>query len=1114
MTEPKQPIVVAPEDWNDLMTIHMALRADSSAMGINCYGLLRDVYKCLNVELPERSESSITPEIIESEGLDWTEIEQPAPYCIVLMRGHQGGFHVGIITPELKILHSTTKKGVMCSRLDKYDSLIIGFYIYTPGAGNLRLPECAGPIGKIIAGVVLIAVGFVASLTGIGNFASPFLYKVGIGLIVSGVVEGVITLMTDKPKLSGYDGDLSDSRTYSWDGIINDFRQGLPKAMVFGVCKVGGQIISEKTWFDGENQEYLDILICPAGSRITRFSGLQINDTDLNYYADAAAVFRPGDDEQTPIDMFDKIYTQFGSQAKLSLEPVVFSTKSPLTGIRITLIAPSGLYNISGSSAVAASVVTNIEYKPQASSTWAAVPAGDPVYADALAFLDAAGGTFSGAANPFTLTDAGAGFTTALEAGQQFRLEVAGVTYHCTQIASLTADAVQFNAFTDSGRTTAKTGAFSNGAYRLFHNTDLRPDISGTWRVASGFTTEVECSAIKFKLVAKSELYTWMRLAVWYRPEGGTWKKHDLYEPGLSFRSYIIPVTAVIGTMHRSFEIKGLAPGKYQVVVNIENNGTDMTLPTLDNITLADIQLDTEYNPGVFTITGYTAAPLRLAQKEVELLNLPEGEYDFRVWRTTEDSTGLTSQNGVFLRGYAEVIERTLAYPGHALTGIRAMATDRLYGGRPKVTSIATGPPLSVPSGAISTTVYDDEGLVSGTGNIFNGVVVDGMRKIVVFADVGTGDGAYYWLVRMDSPGLAQSNRLLTKWYCRAHTWETTGGKTRFFIENSEGIPDGTALLIFHETLAEVSNPAWGVAKVLIDGSHGRITENHIDWTSFAEWAAWCRTNDYRFAGVIDFSADLWGTAFRMAATARGNLIASGGKYKVIIDQAWTGLPAQVFTEGNTRNVSVDFIPKKDRANILVASFLDAEQDYVQRDISIEDVREGEFPIVATLPVMVGVTRESQVEAIMRHTLRQNRLIEKTIVFDAGIDSIEVELGDVFAFASQAHDFAISGRLRNVVNGNVTLDQTYTPEDGETYKLTIWGETVITWTGVLTGATTVIPGAMPGVTADEYYRWPYMLAKVSDDISLYRCSNLKRIPETMFATISGIEYRPEIYAED
>jgi hypothetical protein len=1127
MTKNKRIIAVDYRDWQNLIGVQFALGGSQTpATGLNCYGLVREVYSLLSMELPARPETAIDAAALESEALDWTETDKPAAWCVALYRSRPlpsdtaGGdrYHVGIVTSELTLLHSLPRKGVVVSPLERYRDDLVGYYLYTPGAGTMRLPHADGAVGKIVGGVLLMVVAAVMMVT--APYLAPvgaFMFKMGAMLVISGAVEGITQLMADKPSLSGYGGDLADSRTYSWDGIVNDFRQGLVKPLLFGVCKVGGQIISEKTWFDGENHEYLDSLICPCLGPITRFESLAINDTTIDYYENTAAVFRPGDDEQLPISLFERIQIQYDAQAKLSQTPVTFQTKGSLSAIRITLAAPSGLYRLNKKGkALPTSVVTTIQYKSSTITEWTNIPAGDPVYAPPLLFLDRASGAFSGSANPYTLTDDGTGFDEVMTVGQLFCLKIGAVTYYCAQSGNLTTDTVGFNAYTDDARTVAVSGALGGGAYCLYSATDIVPDISGmTTRVASGFTTTVECSAVKFTVQAISDLFRWMALDVWYRPVGGAWKLHSVFDAGYGSFSFY---SGAVGNRYRSFEITGLTLDRYQVVVNWRNDQGTGSSRTLDNLAITGICLDTLYVPGVFTVSGYSPAPLRMSAKEIELTGLPRDDYVFRIWRTTDDQSGVSRQDAVYLRGYAEIVERSLAYPNHALMGVRAMATDRLYGGRPTITAIATGAPLSVPASSITTTVATDEGVVAGSGNLINGVTVDGMRKIMVNVALPSPSAIYYWLVRMDSAGMAQPDRLLTKWCCRVHTWEQVSGQTRLYVQNSELIASGASVMLFTETDAPTRNTAWAVAKLLIEGSHGRITENHIHWDSFAAWNEWNQElvngePRHQFDAVIDFSADLWAIALRAAATARGTLVAAGGKYKVIIDRAAT--PVQLFGDGNSSNASVDFIPRSDRANILVGSFLDRDQSYEQRDISREDVQGAEYPIVTNYPVMVGVTRESQARALLDHTLRQNRYIERTITFDVGIDSIEVEIGDVFLFASPAHDFAQSGRLRSIIEGAVTLDESFTPVDGAPYRLSVWlKDGLHQWSGPLTGTTESIPGALPGISDTAYCEYPYLLVRVSEERPRYRVTKIKRVPETMQATITGVEYRDEIYQYD
>ena len=645
--------------------------------------------------------------------------------------------------------------------------------------------------------------------------------------------------------------------------------------------------------------------------------------------------------------------------------------------------------------------------------------------------------------------------------------------------------------------------------------------------IITGFVTTVPVQAINFDLILESAAVSWARIKVFYRQSISTpwilavaWDAgtpaSQVYDSGTD--SYLSVPASAIGITSRNITITDLTSDSYQVGIISENTaGGELTV---DSLYIMNLSLDTSSLAGTFKISADPKSPLHLVSKQIEVRGMPEDNYDFRVWRTTVDETAVSWQDDIYLRGYAEIINRTLAYPNHTLMGIRAMATDRLYGGRPKVTSIATGEPLSVPSAGLryDTTTAGDEGVVT-TNTIINGVVVIGMRRVLIDAVFPAPDGKYFWLVRMDTSGFAQEDRLLTKFFIRVHTWEVVGSQTRIYIQSSETIPSSTSVMLFHEDVAPTRNTAWAVAKMLITGSHGRITENSIHWESFSAWNSWNMelkngVPRHLFDAIIDFNTDLWSLAFRTASTARGILAAGGGKFKVVIDRAAT--PVQLFCEGNGSNFSIDPIPRANRANILTTSFLDETGNYEQKDISIEDVIGDEFPIVKSIPVQVGVVRECQVVDLLQYMLLQNRYVGNMISLEAGIDSIETELGDVFWAQSQAKDFALSGRVVSVIGSTTTIDRVFTPEPGVDYRFAVWGKDnqIHTWQGQLNGADIDQLSTPAGLIADEMYEYPYIISKVTEERMKFRCLGIKRNADTLQASITGIEYRDEIYLND
>ncbi len=1173
------PVITSHKDWQDLIGIKYALTGDTKSVGLTCYGLVREVYQLLNIQLPEHQETSADgATVTEGAGNDWTQLDEPVPYAVALIRaeGNVSAFHLAIVTPGLTLLHSIPRKGVIVSPVRAYRERIVGFYRHTPGCGQ-RLPLADGDVGRMLGMVAILVASIAMPALANAGFLGESSLALGIAqggfvgaMASAAVMVGGSMIMNAiapmNPDQTANTSPVGNSTTYGWDGVTNNYRQGASAAIVFGRILVGGQIISEKTWYDGQNEEYLDTLLCPCVGRITRFTGLLINDTDISLYKNTAAVFRPGDDQQTAIDMFNRVYTQYSSASKIPYDvsttdpanSVQFTTKSPLNGIRLTFSAPNGIYELSGATPTPHDVTFQVQYRP-VGGTWAALPTVDPGYATDHLFMYRESGTFAGTANPRTLTDLQAMFASKIITGEQFILTVGSTKYYCTQTGTI-GPVLSFNAFTDTGRTSALTGSIANGPYDITDGTTIRytgdvtvPNPNGdpgsydvTVTPPIAFETVTDVSSVSLSLTLKSSTATWARVQVWYQRAysawwgGSTWTLYDTYTAGYEAQTQYDPATdsyisvpsppfgsaswdiSIAGVTWNWGGYTGISSSKIRVAVVISNS--DVTLTT-NNFTLNGISLDTASVDGVFTISGDTSSPTHLVTKQIEL-SLPESNYDFRIWRTTTDHTEITWQDDVYMNGYAEILDRSLAYPGHALVGVRAMATDRLYGGRPKVTSVASGEPLTVPATSLqfNTTVVTDLGFVTDY-TLVNGVIVAGMRKVLINTVLPTPDGMYYWLVRMDSTGFAQPDRMLTKHTIRVQTWEISGSQTYVYLQDAETIPNGTNIMLFSENADTYisRHTAWAVTKMLLQGSHGRITENSIDWDMFAEWDAWnmqIKTGTgqprHLYDAVIDYNTDLWSLAMGAARTARGNLIKRGGLYSVWIDRAATHV--QLFGEGNSNNVSINPIPRSDRANVLTTSFLDQTNNFEQKDVSIEDVQGSEYPIVKNIPTMVGVVREPQVDDLLDYMLTQNRYVGSAVSLDAGIDSIEVTIGDVFMVASQAKDFAQSGRTFVLSSGGSTaqLDQEFTPEDGATYLLTVWSSdgTLYTWSGELGSIPTNTVPLPSGLMGNEYYEYPYVLCKLTEERMKYRCIGIRRAGDTLHATIAGIEYRTECYIND
>ena len=97
----------------------------------------------------------------------------------------------------------------------------------------------AGATGRIIAGIALVAIGLF--VPGIGALGVQILVGVGASLVLGGVAQ----LLTPTPKVpTGADTQNDPRKSYSFSGIQNTSRQGVPVPIVYGETIVGSVVIS------------------------------------------------------------------------------------------------------------------------------------------------------------------------------------------------------------------------------------------------------------------------------------------------------------------------------------------------------------------------------------------------------------------------------------------------------------------------------------------------------------------------------------------------------------------------------------------------------------------------------------------------------------------------------------------------------------------------------------------------------------------------------------------------------------------------------------------------------------------------------------------------------
>ena len=101
----------------------------------------------------------------------------------------------------------------------------------------------AGALGRILIGIALVAASFIPGLQGVAIFGSKLLLStvlvsVGASLVIGGIAQA----LTPTPKTSQDEGD--PRKSFSFSGIQNTTRAGVPVPVVYGETLVGSVVIS------------------------------------------------------------------------------------------------------------------------------------------------------------------------------------------------------------------------------------------------------------------------------------------------------------------------------------------------------------------------------------------------------------------------------------------------------------------------------------------------------------------------------------------------------------------------------------------------------------------------------------------------------------------------------------------------------------------------------------------------------------------------------------------------------------------------------------------------------------------------------------------------------
>lgn len=221
------------------------------------------------------------------------------------------------------------------------------------------------------------------------------------------------------------------------------------------------------------------------------------------------------------------------------------------------------------------------------------------------------------------------------------------------------------------------------------------------------------------------------------------------------------------------------------------------------------------------------------------------------------------------------------------------------------------------------------------------------------------------------------------------------------------------------------------------------LTESGIDTArilpSLNEWETHCNAKGYAFNGVFDTSVTLRKALDLIGTAGRGTVLQFGSKFDIIMDRA-EEIPVQSFTFGMGNilkdSFSQSFLPILDRANVIEATYYDANNDYEHTIIEVSNTN---YDSVAeenrTSITLVGFTSRTQAIKHCNYLLNCNRYLTETVSLEADKDSLACKYGSIVSVSHDVPQYGFSGRIEACTTTTVTLDREVTLKSGKSYYI-------------------------------------------------------------------------------
>jgi sulfur carrier protein ThiS len=232
-----------------------------------------------------------------------------------------------------------------------------------------------------------------------------------------------------------------------------------------------------------------------------------------------------------------------------------------------------------------------------------------------------------------------------------------------------------------------------------------------------------------------------------------------------------------------------------------------------------------------------------------------------------------------------------------------------------------------------------------------------------------------------------------------------------------------------------LQHPISGSWAYQVDGAPATM----LIYQEFLNWATFCDSKSLTVNILIEKSQDLWNALRPIEGCGRGKVILRGTRFAAICDAPTN--PVQLFSVGNIKQDSFreEFLDLGGRANAIEVTFTNKDKNY-QRDtltVYAADYDAGATVKNPTQITLDGITTATQAYKEAAYRLRLNKYLTRTVSFDADVDAIACQVGDVILVQHDVPQWGEGGRLVAATETEVTLDKEVALDHTKSYQITV-----------------------------------------------------------------------------